>query len=550
MNEMPYDSSNHQNNQKEHNQKLKINAYQTPLLKNSFITSFSIGNMNNNQEYPNKNSLNKIANNANINKIDIKLIDNDNDKTLTDDNDSENENSDYLKKNNIKEKTFETRILEINNLENEQLNLNNNYSITKNNNKIFIDYKNKTNQETIIPKITCVDNTKNFENQFCDDLKNDLKNKNNINENKNKSIQQIQGKIETSHNLEIKKNNLLYEKNIEKYNFNNIDFFHINNNVKIKKEFQNENEEYNNNIDPFNLLHNNGRWLPGEQQKFIEAIFFYGNDWKKVQEHIISRSSTQARSHAQKYFIKLKKKYDAEKNTKNDSNLNDWIKKYVENQYEEKFFRDSNIFENQEYVLKKDTFCSFLFHSMKNSSKKNKNKLFNESNSKSSSNKDSGVEEKNDINNNSKKINEIIVPITNEQVLPQDLIKITGSILSQGEDEIFDNKKNFINKNINKEFLKNSDNKYYNNKSFNNLKNIENQKEKIYKNLNLNETNFINKKNNFLANDNYNSQGSFKIINNNFQTHLNKFQENSENHLNNSSNYFSYNESMKFFLII
>jgi SHAQKYF class myb-like DNA-binding protein len=50
-----------------------------------------------------------------------------------------------------------------------------------------------------------------------------------------------------------------------------------------------------------------GRWTKEEQVKFIHAIFKYGNDWKKVQECIISRSSTQARSHAQKFFLRMKK---------------------------------------------------------------------------------------------------------------------------------------------------------------------------------------------------------------------------------------------------
>ena len=34
----------------------------------------------------------------------------------------------------------------------------------------------------------------------------------------------------------------------------------------------------------------------------------YGKEWKKVEEHVGTRSSTQARSHAQKFFVKLLKK--------------------------------------------------------------------------------------------------------------------------------------------------------------------------------------------------------------------------------------------------
>ena len=51
-----------------------------------------------------------------------------------------------------------------------------------------------------------------------------------------------------------------------------------------------------------------GRWTHEEHQKFVEAIFIYGNDWKIVQKHIGTRTSTQARSHAQKFLIRLKKK--------------------------------------------------------------------------------------------------------------------------------------------------------------------------------------------------------------------------------------------------
>ena len=50
-----------------------------------------------------------------------------------------------------------------------------------------------------------------------------------------------------------------------------------------------------------------GRWSREEHKKFIEAIIKFGNNWKEVQEYIITRTSTQARSHAQKFFEKIKK---------------------------------------------------------------------------------------------------------------------------------------------------------------------------------------------------------------------------------------------------
>jgi SHAQKYF class myb-like DNA-binding protein len=43
-----------------------------------------------------------------------------------------------------------------------------------------------------------------------------------------------------------------------------------------------------------------GRWTKEEHHKFLEAIQIYGRDWKQVQYYVGTRSSTQARSHAQK----------------------------------------------------------------------------------------------------------------------------------------------------------------------------------------------------------------------------------------------------------
>jgi SHAQKYF class myb-like DNA-binding protein len=70
----------------------------------------------------------------------------------------------------------------------------------------------------------------------------------------------------------------------------------INENTKLKRGKLNREGGYN-----------TGRWQPDEHQRFIEAIMKYGNEWKKVQKHVGSRSSTQARSHAQKFFVKMKK---------------------------------------------------------------------------------------------------------------------------------------------------------------------------------------------------------------------------------------------------
>ena len=52
---------------------------------------------------------------------------------------------------------------------------------------------------------------------------------------------------------------------------------------------------------------NNGRWTDEEQNRFVEAVLKFGNDWKSIQNYVSSRDITQVRSHAQKFLMKLKK---------------------------------------------------------------------------------------------------------------------------------------------------------------------------------------------------------------------------------------------------
>jgi hypothetical protein len=45
--------------------------------------------------------------------------------------------------------------------------------------------------------------------------------------------------------------------------------------------------------------------------KSLTGIMLYGKNWKEVEQHVGSRSGTQIRSHAQKFFIRLEKEYTA-----------------------------------------------------------------------------------------------------------------------------------------------------------------------------------------------------------------------------------------------
>ena len=96
---------------------------------------------------------------------------------------------------------------------------------------------------------------------------------------------------------------------------------------------QNINEEKN------NATGNNGRWEHSEHIRFLGGCLQFGNNWKKVETYVKTRTSTQIRSHAQKYLNKLQKKY-FNNNSFSFSNLNN--SKHLENR--------TNNFNNNEEI--------------------------------------------------------------------------------------------------------------------------------------------------------------------------------------------------------
>lgn len=55
-----------------------------------------------------------------------------------------------------------------------------------------------------------------------------------------------------------------------------------------------------------------GRWTQKEHILFIEGLKIYGKNWKKVEGYIGTRTGTQIRSHAQKFFNRIRKEFSTE----------------------------------------------------------------------------------------------------------------------------------------------------------------------------------------------------------------------------------------------
>ena len=79
------------------------------------------------------------------------------------------------------------------------------------------------------------------------------------------------------------------------------------NRLKLKPE-----QSYKKETKASRLGKSTGRWTQQEHLLFIEGLKIYGKNWKKVESYIGTRTGTQIRSHAQKFFNRIKKEHKTE----------------------------------------------------------------------------------------------------------------------------------------------------------------------------------------------------------------------------------------------
>lgn len=223
-----------------------------------------------------------------------------------------------------------------------------------------LEYKNKKyngsklnfeSDEKIICDIIKSRNNKSLSDRKLDSTKNESKNKNFLNDNKFLGIKTKRNLLENQKESSFENSETnLYKKNKELNTFNV--------NFRLDNHIQNSgfsNKKFFSLKCRKNKMFNHGRWTDKEHRNFIEAIIKYGNNWTMIRQKILTRSASQARSHAQKCFLRLKKDFKIKSNVSLESfTLFNKIEKNIANKinnYKNKNIVNQNIINNPDGIL-------------------------------------------------------------------------------------------------------------------------------------------------------------------------------------------------------